>query len=99
MIEKPVSKKRARIYTIALSVLFVHPAVSYADAGLLRTIQPLDETRGYCLDIRGDGGYAVFAGRTNHGEYRLRDPEQYELDLLSARALHASQTANGEQLA
>jgi hypothetical protein len=40
---------------IALCVLFCHPAVSYADAGLLRTIQPLDETRGYCLDIRGEG--------------------------------------------
>jgi hypothetical protein len=40
---------------IALSVVFCNPAVTYADAGLLRTIQPLDETRGYCLDIRGEG--------------------------------------------
>jgi arylformamidase len=40
---------------IALSLLFCHPTVGYADAGLLRTIQPLDETRGYCLDIRGEG--------------------------------------------
>src|SRR5262245_18601635 len=47
---------RSRILSaIALSVLVCHPAVSYADAGLLRTIQPLDETRGYCLDIRGEG--------------------------------------------
>ena len=28
---------------------------SYADAGLLRTIQALDEARGYCLDIAGEG--------------------------------------------
>jgi len=40
---------------IALCLLFCQPAVSYADAGLLRTIQPLDEPRGYCVDIRGEG--------------------------------------------
>jgi putative DNA primase/helicase len=35
------------------------------------------------LDIRADGGYVVFAGRTNRGEYRwLRDPEPYSLDIL-----------------
>jgi hypothetical protein len=47
---------RTRVLSaIALSLLFCHPALSYADAGLLRTIQPLDEMRGYCLDIRGEG--------------------------------------------
>ena len=47
---------RSRVLSaIALSVLFCHPAASYADAGLLRTIQLLDESRGYCLDIRGEG--------------------------------------------
>ena len=46
---------RTRVLSaIALFVLFCHPALSYADAGLLRTVQPLDETRGYCLDIRGE---------------------------------------------
>ena len=40
---------------IALSLLVLNPALSYADAGLLRTIQTLDEARGYCLDIRGEG--------------------------------------------
>jgi acetyl esterase/lipase len=30
-------------------------ARSYADSGYLRTIQNLDEPRGYCLDIRGEG--------------------------------------------
>jgi len=47
---------RSRVLAaIAMSVVFCTPALSYADAGLLRTIQPLDETRGYCLDIRGEG--------------------------------------------
>jgi acetyl esterase/lipase len=40
---------------IALLVLVSSPATSYADAGLLRTIQTLDEARGYCLDIAGAG--------------------------------------------
>jgi hypothetical protein len=35
------------------------------------------------LDIRADGGYACFFGRTNEGEYRwLRDPQPYQLDIL-----------------
>jgi len=36
-------------------LLFVCSAPSYADAGLLRTVQALDEARGYCLDIAGEG--------------------------------------------
>ncbi len=39
----------------ALWLLACTAAPSYADAGLLRTIQVLDEPRGYCLDIRGEG--------------------------------------------
>ena len=35
------------------------------------------------LDIRADGGYAVFAGRTPRGEYRwLREPTPYPLHVL-----------------
>jgi len=35
------------------------------------------------LDIRADGGYALFTGQTHGGEYRwLRDPEPYSLDIL-----------------
>ena len=35
------------------------------------------------LDIRADGGYCCFTGRTVRGEYRwLREPEPYPLDLL-----------------
>ena len=35
------------------------------------------------LDIRADGGYAVFTGQTDRGEYIwLRGPDAYELDLL-----------------
>jgi len=39
---------------IALLCLSI-PAPTYADAGLLRTIHVLDEARGYCLDIAGEG--------------------------------------------
>jgi hypothetical protein len=36
------------------------------------------------LDIRADGGYAMFTGRTLRGEYAwLRDPEPHELDVLT----------------
>lgn len=35
------------------------------------------------LDIRGDGGYVIFRGRTGHGEYSwMRDPEPESLDAL-----------------
>jgi triacylglycerol lipase len=40
---------------IALVVGVLIPSPGYADAGLLRTIHPLDEARGYCLDIAGEG--------------------------------------------
>jgi hypothetical protein len=35
------------------------------------------------LDIRADGGYVIFSGKTGRGEYRwLRDPSPDSLDLL-----------------
>jgi acetyl esterase/lipase len=40
---------------IALSLVVLSPATGFADAGLLRTIHALDDARGYCLDIRGEG--------------------------------------------
>ena len=40
---------------IALLIGLSTPTTSYADAGLLRTIHVLDEARGYCLDIAGEG--------------------------------------------
>ena len=40
---------------IALLLGLSNPATSYADAGLLRSIHVLDEARGYCLDIAGEG--------------------------------------------
>jgi hypothetical protein len=45
------------IFVVALmaSSLLVCAAPTYADAGLLRTVQALDEPRGYCQDIRGEG--------------------------------------------
>lgn len=37
------------------------------------------------LDIRADGGYVLFTGQTDRGEYRwLRDPEPYSLEILPA---------------
>src|SRR4029453_12691217 len=38
---------------VALVLVVISPAASYADAGLLRTIHALDEARGYCLDVAG----------------------------------------------
>ena len=38
---------------VALVLVVITPAASYADAGLLRTIHALDEARGYCLDVAG----------------------------------------------
>jgi triacylglycerol lipase len=46
---------RSCLSTIVLSLVVLTPAVGYADAGLLRTIQNLDDARGYCLDIPGEG--------------------------------------------
>ena len=42
-------------YLLAVLVLLSQPNSASADAGLLRTAQPLDEPRGYCLDIAGVG--------------------------------------------
>ena len=38
-----------------LLVIGVVPRIGLADAGLLRTSYPLDDARGYCLDIAGFG--------------------------------------------
>jgi acetyl esterase/lipase len=38
---------------IALLLLVMTPATSYAEGGLLRTIHVLDDGRGYCIDITG----------------------------------------------
>ena len=51
---QPMSKSLSVASVMALLLLWT-AAPSYADAGLLRTIQALDEPRGYCLDIRGEG--------------------------------------------
>ncbi len=40
---------------MALMLLVCSAGPGYADVGLLRTIQALDDARGYCLDIRGEG--------------------------------------------
>jgi triacylglycerol lipase len=43
------------VLSLTASALLMGAAPASADAGLLRTIQTLDEPRGYCLDIRGEG--------------------------------------------
>ena len=48
-----------------LLVIGVMPRVGLADAGLLRTNYPLDDARGYCIDIAGFGA-----------NIRLEDPLQ-----------------------
>jgi triacylglycerol lipase len=40
---------------IAFALIAALPSTSRADEGLLRTVQVLDEARGYCLDIPGEG--------------------------------------------
>src|ERR1044071_3301789 len=47
--------KMSAAIVIAFVVGVSTPVMSYADAGLLRTIHALDEARGYCLDIAGEG--------------------------------------------
>jgi arylformamidase len=42
-------------YTLALFVTFLFSSHSIADDGYLRTSAPLDEHRGYCLDVAGFG--------------------------------------------
>jgi triacylglycerol lipase len=46
---------KALVSILVLLLVTMTPAVSRADVGLLRTSQPLDEARGYCLDIAGFG--------------------------------------------
>jgi triacylglycerol lipase len=41
--------------SLVLLLAAVCPAAGQAESGLLRTAQPLDEVRGYCLDIAGFG--------------------------------------------
>ena len=52
---------KALVSILVLLLVTMTPAVSRADVGLLRTSQPLDEARGYCLDIAGFGAAAAAA--------------------------------------
>ncbi|MGH9145128.1 MAG: alpha/beta hydrolase fold domain-containing protein [Vicinamibacterales bacterium] len=47
--------KKTGLSVLAALVIMSGPATASADAGLLRTVQALDEVRGYCLDIPGVG--------------------------------------------
>lgn len=46
---------KTRLSSLVLLLVVSSPAAGWADVGLLRTAQALDETRGYCLDIAGFG--------------------------------------------
>jgi triacylglycerol lipase len=50
-----MTRKLAAPCLLAVIALLLHPDRAGADAGLLRTAQPLDDPRGYCLDIAGVG--------------------------------------------
>jgi acetyl esterase/lipase len=56
---------KARLSSLVLLLVVASPAAGWADTGLLRTAQGLDEARGYCLDIAGFGA-----------TLRLEDPLQ-----------------------
>src|SRR5687768_820350 len=46
---------KAGVAFLALLLVAANPNIGWADAGLLRTTQALDDARGYCLDIAGFG--------------------------------------------
>ena len=46
---------KSRLSTLVLVLMVSSARASWADVGLLRTAEPLDEARGYCLDIAGFG--------------------------------------------
>ena len=46
---------KTRLSTVVLLLVVSSARASWADVGLLRTSEPLDEARGYCLDIAGFG--------------------------------------------
>ena len=50
-----MSRSICAVAATGLLLLVCTAAPSYADAGLLRTIHALDDARGYCLDIPGEG--------------------------------------------
>lgn len=59
---------------LALLLVVSIPAVSRADEGLLRTVQALDETRGYCLDIAGAGATLRLDDRLQAHTCKYGDP-------------------------
>ena len=46
---------KSRLSILVLLLVVSSARASWADVGLLRTSEPLDEARGYCLDIAGFG--------------------------------------------
>ena len=48
-------KLPARVVSLFRAMLLVLPCAAAADGGFLRTAVPMDEPRGYCLDVAGFG--------------------------------------------
>jgi acetyl esterase/lipase len=74
---------------VSVVLLLIAPAASEAQSGLLRTAQPLDEPRGYCLDIAGVGATlrldeALQAHTCKYGE--PLDDQRFERAGLAVRA-------------
>src|SRR6266513_693860 len=83
-------------------------ATSHAETALLRTVQALDEVRGYCLDIRGEGPTAQLDAPLQAHTCKYGAPlddQRFELTADGAlraamvdRCLTASSLAPGAQL-
>jgi len=46
---------KTRVWIVVALLVALRPTAGSAEVGLLRTAQPLDEARGYCIDIAGAG--------------------------------------------
>ena len=66
--------KASFLALLALLLVVSTPAMSRADEGLLRTVQALDDARGYCLDIAGVGATLRLDDRLQAHTCKYGDP-------------------------
>lgn len=67
-------RKACFLALLALLLVVSTPATSHADEGLLRTVQALDDPRGYCLDIAGVGATLRLDDRLQAHTCKYGDP-------------------------
>ena len=94
--------------SLACALVISMAAASYADTALLRTVQALDEARGYCLDIRGEGPTAQLDAPLQAHTCKYGAPlddQRFELTAdgalraaMADRCLTAASLAPGAQL-